>query len=446
MAQRKNEDLKNIKKEFRETVKVVKDEFEISEDNIDTIELGDKTTNCTLTSTLEDDKHSIKVKLDIQQHVSNKIKISFFFSVRNKYGVYNFHKSDTFFKEKLWIDFKSWINESLHQHNLKKTEKPFEYHFGERPCLNLNIWRDSFGKFTAFEIILDGIKSKTEDLLVYRIRSIKDSTQFHSYAIFIPKIYSLFNHSFWFFFPKLDSPNEDVKYYYQVHEEIEELLNNLKNDLEIEIVDIDMKLDNLFYKLDQRHKVERQDRLYGGDLVDITLNCIKLPSEKHDLFFKKLKRINKEIMAGEIDDALRDLRALIQSSGEYILKTNNIDYRDKANLKDIGGTLASNDLIDGRSKPWFEAFHGFSSQYSHLVEKNAYNVRDLRMNSWSYNVINIGKQLLLELWLEISNFPEEINDLGQFDLITNQLGPDEFSKTSNVEMEDLLEGLKDSDE
>jgi len=445
MGKRKFENVEDLKQEFRESVEIVKDDFGILEDNIDNLMLGDKSLNCTFTSRLESEKRSITVKMDIKQ-ISDEFKIFYFFSVQDKYGVYNFYRANNSLKKEVALDFKNWINESLHQHNLEKNEKPFEYHFGERPCLNLNIWRDSFGKFSAFEIILEGIKSKMDDLLIYRIRSIKNGAPFNSYAIFIPQIYFAFNHSFWFFFPKLDSPNEDVKFYYQVYEEVEELLDNLKNDLEIQIVDIDMKLDHLFYKLEQRHKIERQDRLYGGDLVDVTLNCIKLPSEKHELYFKKLKRIDKEIMAGEVDDALRDLRALLQSCGEYILQTKNIDYRDKATLYDIGSTLASNDIIEGRYKPWFEAFHGFSSQYSHLVEKSSYDIRDLRINSWVYNVINIGKQLLLELWLEISNFPEEINKSGQFDLITNQLSPDDFSKTSKVEIENLLEGLKDSDE
>lgn len=244
-------------------------------------------------------------------------------------------------------------------------------------------------------LLFHGILGTQKDkVLIYRFRHIRreDLYRSFSYAVHFKPEQGV--HAFWVVFPHtcgLDSGGALSSY-----KHFENLIEMIGQKLDVEIKTYDVEYEELdsfllmnsysFFRMWRKGVLEMIHDFYEpGDVLEGS-------ETEYDKFIERLKE-------KEYAQALRDLRALVQQAQENVAKLKNIDYSSisNPNINNLAHLLIKKKKLNGRLKPWFEAFSSIANIASHRDFPTKQDMKNNVLRTRILLTFYLGLQLFKEL-------------------------------------------------
>lgn len=310
-------------------------------------------------------------------------------TIKSNLGITHHFKFDRFRKGENPPEIWKWVSEGIQEFHEKKNKDKLKFMLGENSQVYgaSGTWygRDKFGA------LLKGMVSlEVDDIIVYRIGYVGGSGfQAYSHAILFFGQWLLFRD-----FGGKGSGGAEWRLEY-----VNEIIEKLRKYADIHLIEFHVDHEYFSKRIKELDPTVSENEKDSRNFVLQQLKQIRLPDEVEDKYKLEVEEIEKEISEHQYMRALRDLRAVMEDSGEYLCKINELELPEKRYLKDIIHVLIENKIIYGRLKPLYDGFYSIASEGSHKVflkESDQPYINEIQKST-----INLGKSLLLSIWRKI---------------------------------------------
>ena len=303
---------------------------------------------------------------------------------------YSFHEDVDYIKKhpKFLSRWCSWAIFNFRQTHQKADLHSLFYH------AEVVVWGfPNYGADEEASLLFHGILGTQKGkVLIYRFRHIRlgDLYRSFSHAVFFkPRA-----RGFWVVFPDTCGLDSGGAYSSYVH--FEKLIQMIGQKLDVEIRTYDVEYEELdsfllmnsysFFRMSRKGVLEMIHDFYEPRDV------LEGSEVEYDKFIESLKE-------KEYAQALRDLRALVQQAQENVAKLKNIDYSSisNPNINKLAHLLIKKKQLNGRLKPWFEAFSSIANIASHRDFPTKQDMKNSVLRTRILLTFYLGLQLFKEL-------------------------------------------------
>lgn len=273
-----------------------------------------------------------------------------------------------------WAD---WVIYSFSQH---RNSGKLDVLFSNVPIKVYGLPNDM--DWTEPELIhfINGLHTQSRKVQIYKIKHIDPQTKYRSFS------YAFFQGSFWAFFLRvggLDSGGSRCNL-----DRVEELIESINVSVDIKAIDAD------YYELVKflsEHIEQFKPRRRGEIVFKLDeVNAGKFGTEFSSHYPKFLNDYEDD----DYMQALRNLRALLQTAMEIICEQHSLTIDKKPNISNLLSLLVKEKIIDGRMKVWYCTFMSIANTPSHKdYSPTGDDFSDERLRT----AILIGTQLISEL-------------------------------------------------
>jgi len=244
------------------------------------------------------------------------------------------------------------------------------------------------------ELLFHGILATQESkVLIYRFRHLRrgDLYRSFSYAVHVNPKKGM---NFWVVFP--DNCGLDSGGAYHSYRHFENLIQMIRRKLEVEVRTYDVEYEEL-----DRFLLRRAESFFSilrEDSLEM-LYRFSQPSKVLEDSEAQYEKFIERLEAKEYAQALRDLRALVQQAQENVAKLKNLDYSgiSKPDVNKLASFLIKKKQLDGRLRPWFNAFASIANIASHRDFPTKQDMQDSILRTRILLAFYLGIQLLMEL-------------------------------------------------
>lgn len=242
------------------------------------------------------------------------------------------------------------------------------------------------------EIIMNHVlKVQENPLICYQFGHVDGEYKLRcfSYAFWVELEH---NPGFWAFFPDycgLDSGGSRIHYDF-----IEGYLKKIG-----EKVGIDRRRFDLDYQVLKMFLLKNTNHFYDAHSKEYC-NIIRYWMRPYGVLGGNERKLEEFIQRYESENypqALRDLRALLQDTQEYVLREKSIEPSEKADVNSLAHDLIQNHIIDGRLLSWFHAFASYANLASHGDFPNEQDLKNYTTEQRVHMTVKLGLHLMKEL-------------------------------------------------
>ena len=269
----------------------------------------------------------------------------------------------------------------LHLFNQKRNSKVLDVLFSNTPIRVYGLPNNMDWTWPELHHFVNGINAvQADNVLIYKFRHVDLDTKYRSFS------YSFFQGSFWVCFLNvggLDSGGANCNL-----RRVEDLIKNMSRPAVEECIDVE------YYKLEDflAKRVAPFEPQKRG-LVSFQLSEV-VTHKFGPRFALAYSKFLDTYESGDYNQALRDLRAVLQTAMEIICVKKSISVGKSPDINSLRGLLINHNVIDGKMTVWYCAFTQTANTPSHKVySPSGDDISDERLKT----AILIGTQLIAEL-------------------------------------------------
>ena len=251
------------------------------------------------------------------------------------------------------------------------------------------------------KLFLNGMRFAEKDKPAYRFRHIENLMRKFSYCFFVSDGSAA---HFWAFFHNmggLDSGGHNISL-----KMVEEMIaTNLSTHLKCVDIEYAKLCKFLSEHVTAFNRVKRNTISF-----DLDQDLGNFGVEFSKTYSKFLENCDN----GEYSQALRDLRALLQTAMEKVCEEKGAPLPDKPGIANLCGSLVEHGVLNGREKPRYDAFSSVANSPAHRVSPAYGDLLDQNTKNRAKMTIALGTQIIDELGGMMSyadDFDEDYSDV-----------------------------------
>ncbi len=248
-------------------------------------------------------------------------------------------------------NMRQWMDSVIYSFNQHRNSGGLDALFSNMPIRVYGLPNNMY--WTEPELIhfINGINTQPQKILIYKFRHIDPHTKYRSFS------YAFFQGSFWTFFLEvggLDSGGAHCDL-----NKVNEMIKNISVPVDIQDKDVDYPelekfLAGRVVPFEPKRKGEITFRLNG-------VKAIKFGAEFSNRYSKFLSNYEDD----DYVQALRNLRALLQTAMEIICKQRSFQLDKDPNITKLCHLLKNKAVIDDRMIAWYGAFTSRANVVAH---------------------------------------------------------------------------------
>lgn len=295
-----------------------------------------------------------------------------------------------------------WAAKAVFDFNLKHNPVNLESVFNGIPIRVYGLPRNAYPSLSEMKALVGGLdRYQKGKIIVYRFRHIIDSNyRAFSYAFLV----RMSIHEYWAFFPELggmDSGGWSIAL-----NETEKMIRTLSRGKRVEVIPVDVEYErleefletngqgfNFDYKIKQEFAVD-EEHVFGPN------------------FSRSFVKFEERLANEDYEQALRDLRALVQTAQEFVIRKKLVIQTERdSSVQKLGSILVDKKVVDEGLRHWFVAFSSVANESSHKLYPSQDDLSDHVSKQRVMVTIQIGRQLIRELEKTVRSPKQEISEV-----------------------------------
>ena len=289
-----------------------------------------------------------------------------------------------------------WATRALHNFNLKHHSVNLDALFGETDIRVYGTYDDPILALKEMKCFLNGMRLAETDKPAYRFRHVEGLMRTFSYGFFVSDGSAA---HFWAFFHNmggLDSGGHNIS-----RKAVEDMIAaNLSTDMKC--VDIEYARLRKFLSghVTAFNRVTRNTLSFHLNHVSDNFGAE---------FSKTYSKFLESCDNGEYSQALRDLRALLQTAMEKVSKKNDVPLPNKPNISKICARLVDHDVLDGEETTRYGLFSLVANVSAHRISPTEDDLLYQDTEDRAKTAILLGTQLVNDMD-SMMNHPEDFDE------------------------------------